>query len=212
MSSPTSPSSSATPSCPSASATTRSSTRCAQRPATPVPIAHCSLVLTPVPLRLAGPSTSPTPVRAPLAPRPSPRCHKQRASPPRHAAAHSARPAFVWCRLRPEHQCERAARTHRPCRRRTADTTDSAPPLPFAEIRETLNNLILKAPQEWHTQVALPFVKIVGTSVEWDEIKFDVRLLQRVPVRSCHRRVHCRAPLTPPRPPLCVRSTRASRA
>tara|TARA_B110000046_G_scaffold100963_1_gene108395 strand:+ start:664 stop:834 length:171 start_codon:yes stop_codon:yes gene_type:complete len=33
----------------------------------------------------------------------------------------------------------------------------------LAEIRETLNNLILKAPQEWHTQVALPFVKIVGT-------------------------------------------------
>jgi hypothetical protein len=33
----------------------------------------------------------------------------------------------------------------------------------LAEIRETLNNLILKSPQEWHTQVALPFVKIVGT-------------------------------------------------
>ena len=33
--------------------------------------------------------------------------------------------------------------------------------------RETLNNLILKSPQEWHTQVALPFVKIVGTTVEW---------------------------------------------
>lgn len=39
----------------------------------------------------------------------------------------------------------------------------------FAEIRETLNNLILKSPDEWHTQVALPFVRIVGTSVEWDE-------------------------------------------
>ena len=35
------------------------------------------------------------------------------------------------------------------------------------KIRETLNNLILKSPQEWHTQVALPFVKIVGTTVEW---------------------------------------------
>jgi len=98
--------------------------------------------------------------------------------------------------------------------------------------------IVLQAPQEWHTQVALPFVKIVGTSVEWDvslqlpifpnppfhsrrvhclsthpfarqEIKFDVRLLQRVPVRSCHRRVHCHAPLTPPRPPLCVRSMKA---
>ena len=56
-----------------------------------------------------------------------------------------------------------------------------------AEIRETLNNLILKAPQEWHTQVALPFVKIVGTTVEWDEIRFDVRLLQRVPYEGISR-------------------------
>ena len=47
--------------------------------------------------------------------------------------------------------------------------------------RETLNSLILKAPQEWHTQVALPFVRIEGTTVEWDELRFDVRLLQRVP-------------------------------
>ena len=30
------------------------------------------------------------------------------------------------------------------------------------KIRETLNNLILKSPQEWHTQVALPFVRIEG--------------------------------------------------
>jgi len=55
------------------------------------------------------------------------------------------------------------------------------------KIRETLNNLILKSPQEWHTQVALPFVKIVGTSVEWDEIRFDVRLLQRVPYEGISR-------------------------
>ena len=55
------------------------------------------------------------------------------------------------------------------------------------KIRETLNNLILKAPQEWHTQVALPFVKIVGTNVEWDEIRFDVRLLQRVPYEGISR-------------------------
>jgi len=32
----------------------------------------------------------------------------------------------------------------------------------LAEIRETLNNLILKSPQEWQTTVALPFVKIEG--------------------------------------------------
>ena len=49
-------------------------------------------------------------------------------------------------------------------------------------IRDTLNNLILKSPQEWQTTVALPFVKIEGTTVEWDELHFDVRLLQRVPV------------------------------
>ena len=56
-----------------------------------------------------------------------------------------------------------------------------------SKIRETLNNLILKSPQEWHTQVALPFVKIVGTTVEWDEIRFDVRLLQRVPYEGISR-------------------------
>ena len=28
---------------------------------------------------------------------------------------------------------------------------------------QTLNNLILKSPQEWQTSVALPFVKIEGT-------------------------------------------------
>jgi hypothetical protein len=53
------------------------------------------------------------------------------------------------------------------------------------KIRDTLNNLITKAPQEWQTAVALPFVKIEGTVVEWDELRFDVRLLQRVPV-TCH--------------------------
>ena len=60
----------------------------------------------------------------------------------------------------------------------------SAPPLPRAlltrlsacadygqntKIRETLNNLILRSPQEWQTQVGLPFVRIEGTTVEWDE-------------------------------------------
>ena len=37
------------------------------------------------------------------------------------------------------------------------------------KIRETLNNLILKSPQDWQTGVALPFVRIQGTTVEWDE-------------------------------------------
>ena len=39
-------------------------------------------------------------------------------------------------------------------------------------IRETLNNLILKSPQEWQTQVGLPFVKIEGkhamTRIDFD--------------------------------------------
>ena len=34
--------------------------------------------------------------------------------------------------------------------------------------RDTLNNLILKSPSDWQTTVALPFVKIEGTTVEWD--------------------------------------------
>lgn len=51
------------------------------------------------------------------------------------------------------------------------------------KIRDTLNNLLMRTPQNWQTTVGLPFVKIEGTVVEWDEIKFDVRLLQRVPVR-----------------------------
>ena len=36
------------------------------------------------------------------------------------------------------------------------------------KIRETLNNLILNSPQDWQTGVALPFVRIQGTTVEWD--------------------------------------------
>ena len=57
-------------------------------------------------------------------------------------------------------------------------------PSPRRKIRETLNSLILQQPQEWQTSVALPFVKIEGTTVEWDELRFDMRLLQRVPVCS----------------------------
>jgi hypothetical protein len=55
------------------------------------------------------------------------------------------------------------------------------------KIRETLNNLILKSPQDWQTGVALPFVRINGTTVEWDELRFDVRLLQRVPYEGISR-------------------------
>jgi hypothetical protein len=43
-------------------------------------------------------------------------------------------------------------------------------------------NLILNSPQNWHTSAMLPFKRIEGTVVEWDELRFDVRLMQRVPV------------------------------
>lgn len=48
-------------------------------------------------------------------------------------------------------------------------------------LRDTLSNLILKSPQTWHTSVAMPYVQIEGVTVQWDEMHFDVRLLQRVP-------------------------------
>ena len=36
-----------------------------------------------------------------------------------------------------------------------------------------------KSPQSWQTSVGLPFFQIEGTVVEWDEVRFDVRLMQR---------------------------------
>ena len=57
---------------------------------------------------------------------------------------------------------------------------------PNAKLRETMINLIVNQPQEWQTSAALPFVKIEGTNVEWDELHFDVRLMQRVPVSPNH--------------------------
>ena len=85
------------------------------------------------------------------------------------------------------------------------------PSPPCAEIRDTLNNLILKSPQSWQTSVGLPFFQITGTVrapsshrlpaaasrsrvtrprwqvVEWDEVRFDVRLMQRVPYEGTSR-------------------------
>ena len=57
--------------------------------------------------------------------------------------------------------------------------------LPFVSRprSQTINNLVEKSPQNWHTTIGLPFRRIEGTTVEWDEIRFDVRLMQRVPVR-----------------------------
>ena len=39
------------------------------------------------------------------------------------------------------------------------------------QLRDTINNLIEKSPQNWHTSVGLPFRRIEGTVVEWDEIR-----------------------------------------
>jgi hypothetical protein len=55
------------------------------------------------------------------------------------------------------------------------------------KIRDTLNNLILNSPQTWQTSVGLPYFQIQGTVVEWDEVRFDVRLMQRVPYEGTSR-------------------------
>lgn len=55
------------------------------------------------------------------------------------------------------------------------------------QIRDTINNLVEKSPQNWHTTIGLPFRRIEGTTVEWDEIRFDVRLMQRVPYEGVSR-------------------------
>jgi len=78
------------------------------------------------------------------------------------------------------------------------------------KLRETLNNLVLNSPQNWQTTVALPFMQLDGVTVEWDEVRFDVRMMQRVPVRppvrSCPDARICPFPLahTEPPPLLCA--------
>ena len=80
------------------------------------------------------------------------------------------------------------------CAQRRSNHTPAATalltPSPFrtqTKIRDTLNNLILKSPQNWQTAIGLPFFQIQGTVVEWDEVKFDVRLMQRVPYEGVSR-------------------------
>ena len=65
-------------------------------------------------------------------------------------------------------------------------------PSPF--LRETLSNIVLKSPQTWQTSIGLPYVQIEGVNVQWDEMHFDVRLLQRVPVRSSAPHHHTTTP------------------
>ena len=54
-------------------------------------------------------------------------------------------------------------------------------------LRDEINNLLMKSPQDWQTKLALPFMEIEGTDVTWDEIRFDVRLLNRVPYEGVSR-------------------------
>ena len=55
------------------------------------------------------------------------------------------------------------------------------------KLRDTLNNLVLRSPQNWQTTVALPFMQLDGVTVEWDEVRFDVRMMQRVPYEGASR-------------------------
>lgn len=55
------------------------------------------------------------------------------------------------------------------------------------KLRDTLNNLVLNSPQNWQTTVALPFMQLDGVTVEWDEVRFDVRMMQRVPYEGASR-------------------------
>ena len=76
-------------------------------------------------------------------------------------------------------------------------------------LRDTLNNLILSSPQDWQTNAALPWLKIEGVTVSWDEIHFDVRLLQRVPYEGASRaHAHAHAPTTKLACASCHASTR----
>lgn len=48
-------------------------------------------------------------------------------------------------------------------------------------VRDTLNNLITNAVENWQTSVGLPFQFVDGLTISWDEIQFDRSILPRVP-------------------------------
>lgn len=54
-------------------------------------------------------------------------------------------------------------------------------------VRETLNNLITDAVENWQTTDGLPFKFIDGLTVKWDEIHFDRSILPRVPYEGASR-------------------------
>ena len=66
-------------------------------------------------------------------------------------------------------------------RRLVASYTTNAHLLTFSRL------CFAQSPQNWQTSVGLPFFQIEGTVVEWDEVRFDVRLMQRVPYEGVSR-------------------------
>jgi len=54
-------------------------------------------------------------------------------------------------------------------------------------LRETINNLITNAPENWQTTVGLPFKFIDGLTIKWDEMTFDRSILPRVPYEGASR-------------------------
>lgn len=63
-------------------------------------------------------------------------------------------------------------------------------------LRDTIKNLVTKSPQSWQTSVALPFRTLDTLTIKWDKMDFDVRILQRIPVRS-GRHARSSAPARP---------------
>lgn len=55
------------------------------------------------------------------------------------------------------------------------------------KLRDTLTNLITSHQQDWMTTTVLPWRRIEGINVQWDEAHFDIRLLQRVPYEGVSR-------------------------
>ena len=109
--------------------------------------------------------------------------YSERKRPPAHASCALRRPTRSPTPLvvhRPRHDVPFPRRVRRP--EREQQRSNRAPETALltlcpcrtqTKIRDTLNNLILKSPQNWQTSVGLPFFQIEGTVVEWDEVRFD---------------------------------------
>lgn len=58
------------------------------------------------------------------------------------------------------------------------------------KLRDTINHLVLNQPSTALTSIILPFKHMEGAlNFQWDEIKFDQRLLQRVPYEGTSRMI-----------------------